>query len=60
MKNKLTIRNFGKFVDNFDLPNLLDIQKVAYAAFLQRDADPLQRAAQGLEEVFREVFPLES
>ncbi|MCR4338176.1 MAG: DNA-directed RNA polymerase subunit beta [Candidatus Omnitrophica bacterium] len=57
---KLSIKNFGKIKDNFELPNLLDIQWVAYEEFLQRDAAPEGRKDQGLEEVFREVFPLES
>jgi DNA-directed RNA polymerase subunit beta len=59
MKN-LKIRNFSKFKDNFELPNLLDLQCVAYQSFLQRDVHPEKRSDQGLEEVFREVFPLES
>lgn len=59
MRN-LKIKNFSKFVHDFDLPSLLDIQLVAYANFLQRSASPEKRNDQGLEEVFREVFPLES
>ena len=46
--------------DDFVLPSLLDIQLVAYEQFLQRAVDPEEREDQGLEEVFREVFPLES
>ncbi|HBR14629.1 MAG TPA: DNA-directed RNA polymerase subunit beta [Candidatus Omnitrophica bacterium] len=57
---KLKIKNFSKFQDNFELPSLLDIQLVAYADFLQWDASPEKRKDQGLEEVFHEVFPLES
>ncbi len=57
---KLKIKNFGKFQDNFEVPQLLDIQTVSYAEFLQRDLMPDQRKDVGLEEVFREVFPLES
>jgi len=56
----LNIRNFGKIKDNFELPNLLDIQTVAYVDFLQENVDPDEREDKGLEEVFREVFPLES
>ncbi len=56
----ITIKNFSKFKDAFDLPSLLDIQLVAYRDFLQRDVAPEKRQDQGLEEVFREVFPLES
>jgi len=57
---KLKIRDFSKVQHNFELPHLLDIQKVAYEHFLQRYASPDKRNDQGLEEVFREVFPLES
>ncbi len=57
---KLKIRNFSKFQDNFELPKLLDIQTLSYEEFLQRDIPTDKRKDQGLEEVFREVFPLES
>ncbi len=57
---KLKVRDFSKFKDDFEIPYLLNIQTEAYESFLQRDKDPDKRADQGLEEVFREVFPLES
>jgi len=57
---KLKIKNFAKVKDNFELPDLLDIQTKSYEDFLQRDIPSDQRKDQGLEEVFREVFPLES
>ncbi|MBI4309873.1 MAG: DNA-directed RNA polymerase subunit beta, partial [Candidatus Omnitrophica bacterium] len=57
---KLKIRNFSKFQDNFELPKLLDIQTQSYEEFLQREIPGDKRKDQGLEEVFREVFPLES
>jgi DNA-directed RNA polymerase subunit beta len=57
---KLTIRDFSKFLDNFELPSLLDVQLVSYESFLQRESSPEKRQDQGLEEIFREVFPLES
>jgi len=56
----LKIKNFGKTRDTFHLPLLLDIQLEAYKKFLQREFSPERRNDQGLEEVFREVFPLES
>ena len=57
---KINIKDFSKVHDNFDFPQLLDIQLVAYKQFLQRDISADKRNDQGLEEVFREVFPLES
>lgn len=57
---KLKIKNFGKIKDNFELPQLLDIQLESYENFLQRYVHPEKRKDQGLEEVFREAFPLES
>ncbi len=58
--DKLKIKDFSKFLDNFELPKLLDIQTISYEEFLQRDIHAEKRKDQGLEEVFREVFPLES
>jgi DNA-directed RNA polymerase subunit beta len=60
IKEKKLFRNFSKFADNFELPRLLDIQLNAYESFLQRNISIEERADHGLEEVFREVFPLES
>ncbi len=57
---KLSIKNFSKFSDTFHLPSLLDIQLESYTHFLQRSVASEKRADQGLEEVLREVFPLES
>ena len=57
---KLKIKDFSKFQDNFELPSLLDIQTLSYEEFLQRNVSTDKRKDQGLEEVFREVFPLES
>ncbi|MBF0504115.1 MAG: DNA-directed RNA polymerase subunit beta [Candidatus Omnitrophica bacterium] len=57
---KLKVKDFSKFQDNFELPKLLDIQTLSYEEFLQRNISSDKRKDQGLEEVFREVFPLES
>lgn len=58
--DKLKVKDFSKFQDNFELPKLLDIQTLSYEEFLQRHVATDKRKDQGLEEVFREVFPLES
>ena len=57
---KPKFRSFAKAKDNFELPSLLDIQVKAYEDFLQRGISSDKRTDTGLEEVFREVFPLES
>ena len=57
---KIKVRDFSKFQDNFELPQLLDIQVISYEDFLQRELASDKRKDHGLEEVFREVFPLES
>ena len=53
----------GKNIQNFmELPDLIDIQLSSYESFLQKNKldnkEPL--AEQGLEEVFRSTFPIES
>ncbi len=54
------VRNFGKIQDAIDIPDLVGIQKKSYNSFLQQDVAPTQRACIGLEELFREIFPIES
>ena len=41
------------------LPNLIETQKLAYDAFLQRDVPPNERSETGLQAVFKEVFPIQ-
>lgn len=43
-----------------DLPNLIEIQLKSYAQFLQEEKLPHERQAEGLEEVFQEIFPIKS
>jgi len=52
--------NFGKLREIIDPPNLIDVQTRSYRDFLQRSADSEKRVAQGLEGIFKEVFPIES
>jgi DNA-directed RNA polymerase subunit beta len=51
---------FSKIPEIMEVPNLLAIQLESYAAFLQANVDPEKRKNQGLESVFRSVFPIES
>ena len=52
--------SFSKIPDVMEVPNLLAIQLESYSNFLQANADPEKRKNQGLESVFRSVFPIES
>ena len=51
-------RNFGKIHRVVDIPNLIEIQKLSYADFLQHDVPPLERRDTGLQGVFKSVFPI--
>ena len=52
----------GEYREFMDVPNLIDIQLSSYEKFLQlerlKKGEPLKN--QGLEEVFRSTFPIES
>ncbi len=50
----------GRIPDVLDLPDLIEIQTKSYGDFLQWDVPPEQRITTGLQEVFLEVFPIES
>lgn len=48
---------FGKLKAVIDPPDLIDIQRRSYDDFLQIAVASSKRKRQGLEAVFREVFP---
>jgi DNA-directed RNA polymerase subunit beta len=50
--------NFGKIGTPIDPPLLLKMQKDSFAEFLQQNVTPEKRRFQGLEGVFRDIFPL--
>jgi len=52
--------NFGKLREVIQPPNLIEIQITSYLDFLQKGVPEKQRKPQGLEAVFKEVFPIES
>ncbi|OGV72282.1 MAG: DNA-directed RNA polymerase subunit beta [Lentisphaerae bacterium RIFOXYB12_FULL_65_16] len=52
--------NFGRLQDVLEVPDLVGIQLDSYTDFLQLDVPPDKRKNQGFQEVFREVFPIES
>ncbi|MEZ5315652.1 MAG: DNA-directed RNA polymerase subunit beta [Chlamydiales bacterium] len=52
--------SFVKKEEIIDLPNLIEIQLKSYNQFLQADKFAEDRENIGLEEVFREIFPIKS
>jgi len=55
-----TVRLFGKIREAVEIPDLVAVQQVSYARFLQMDVQPTKRPCTGLEALFREIFPIES
>ena len=58
VEKKRIRKNFGKIGDAAPMPNLIQVQKDSYEQFLQRFAKPGDRLLEGLEAVFRSVFPI--
>ncbi|OIR09270.1 DNA-directed RNA polymerase subunit beta [mine drainage metagenome] len=52
--------NFGKLKEVISPPNLIELQINSYLDYLQKGVPEKQRKNQGLEAVFREVFPIQS
>ena len=53
-------RYFGNIEEVIEPPNLIEVQSKSYEDFLQQDIAPSQRTDNGLQAVFREVFPITS
>ena len=51
-------KSFGRVPEIAPMPNLIEVQKSSYDHFLQMGVVPEQRAAVGLQEVFKSVFPI--
>src|SRR6266481_1967038 len=51
---------FGSIKEAIEPPNLIEVQANSYVDFLQKDAPFSKRKNQGLQAVFKEVFPIES
>jgi len=51
-------KSFGRIPEVAPMPNLIEVQRSSYDAFLQMDVLPEKREILGLEEVFRSVFPI--
>ncbi len=51
-------RSFGKIEEIAQMPNLIEVQRNSYEAFLQMGVTPENRKMQGLQEVLSTVFPI--
>src|SRR6202522_2843613 len=51
-------KNFGKIVEIAQMPNLIEVQRTSYDQFLQLVKPEAGRGDEGLEAVFRQVFPI--
>src|SRR5690242_21515849 len=51
-------KNFGKIQEIAHMPNLIEVQRTSYDQFLQLDKPEEGRKDEGLEAVFRQVFPI--
>lgn len=51
-------KTFGKTDQIIDMPNLIEMQRGSYERFLQKDVPQDKRSLQGLQAVFKSVFPI--
>jgi DNA-directed RNA polymerase subunit beta len=51
-------KSFGQIPEAGAMPNLIEVQKSSYEQFLQKDVKSPNRRIEGLEAVFRSVFPI--
>jgi DNA-directed RNA polymerase subunit beta len=52
-------KSFGRIPEVTPMPNLIDVQRASYDAFLQMNISPDARTNTGLQEVFKSVFPID-
>jgi DNA-directed RNA polymerase beta subunit len=51
-------KSFGRIPEAVQMPNLIEVQRSSYEQFLQRQVRPGDRRIEGIEAVFRSVFPI--
>jgi DNA-directed RNA polymerase subunit beta len=51
-------KSFGRIPEAVQMPNLIEVQRSSYEQFLQREVRPGQRRDEGIEAVFKSVFPI--
>ena len=52
-------KSFGRIPEVAQMPNLIDVQRASYEAFLQMNTPHDSRTNTGLQEVFKGVFPID-
>jgi len=55
---QLRRKSFAKREEILDIPDLVELPKKSYIAFLQKDVPPEKRKDIGLQTVFKSVFPI--
>ncbi|HET9231071.1 MAG TPA: DNA-directed RNA polymerase subunit beta, partial [Vitreimonas sp.] len=51
-------KSYGKIPEAGRMPNLIEVQKSSYDQFLQKDQRSYERIDEGLQAVFKSVFPI--
>ncbi|MGC1305395.1 MAG: DNA-directed RNA polymerase subunit beta, partial [Caulobacteraceae bacterium] len=51
-------KSFGRIPEAVQMPNLIEVQRSSYEQFLQREVRPHERRIEGIEAVFKSVFPI--
>ena len=51
-------KSFGRIPEAVQMPNLIEVQRSSYEQFLQRETRAADRLDEGLEAVFKSVFPI--
>ena len=51
-------KSFGKIPEAIEMPNLIEVQRDSYEHFLQMNVPHSERTEDGLDGVFKSVFPI--
>src|ERR1700735_4613313 len=51
-------KSFGRIPEAVQMPNLIEVQRSSYEQFLQRQTRSSERRIEGIEAVFKSVFPI--
>ncbi|RAK61979.1 DNA-directed RNA polymerase subunit beta [Phenylobacterium kunshanense] len=51
-------KSFGRIPEAVQMPNLIEVQRSSYEQFLQREVRAGERREEGIEAVFKSVFPI--